>query len=140
MAVKWNWKGDQVLEQVVREVLTPGLRDFGLDVEGESKDELWKGHGVITGTARRSIHTAEPGYNWASDNVVPTNGSPERGGSGAEPKRVQGKLSLQVGSGLEYAMPLHQGHHSFPGYHFLVNGLDKARPRLPQHIERHKLK
>jgi hypothetical protein len=137
--VKFKWRGDEVFRQVVDECLKPGLRDFGLDVEGESKAELQKGHGVETGTLRRSIHTAEPGYSWGSDNTPASAGSPERGSTNALPAESGGKLTIQVGSGMEYALPVHQGHHSFGGYHFLTNGLQKAAPRLSGHIERYQI-
>jgi hypothetical protein len=35
-------------------------------------------------------------------------------------------------------MAVHQGHHSFDGYHYLTNALEKVKPRARQHIERHK--
>jgi hypothetical protein len=138
--MKFKWYGKKVFRQVIDETVKPGLRDFGLDVEGESKAELQKGHGVETGTLRRSIHTASPGYSWAADNVPASPGSPERGSTNALPETSGGKLTIQVGSGMSYALPVHQGHHSFSGYHFLTNGLQKARPRLDSHIERHALK
>jgi len=48
-------------------------------------------------------------------------------------------LSLEVGSGLRYAMPVHQGHHSFQGYHYLTNGLKKAKAKLDAILRRHRL-
>ena len=50
------------------------------------------------------------------------------------------KITAQLGSGLGYALPLHQGHHGFQGYHFLAIGVDKAKPELPEVLKKHRLK
>jgi len=131
-----KWKGKQVEDEVV-ERLSAALVDIGLDVEGEAKKELTKGHGVLTGTLRRSIHTASPGYNWGSDNVTPSESSPERGGGEATPAKKENRLTIEVGSGMEYAMAVHQGHGSFGGYHFITNAIVKVKPRAGDHIRRH---
>jgi hypothetical protein len=128
-----KWRGKAITEEVARNV-AKALGEFGLRAEGHSKRELRKGHGVITGTLRRSIHTAQPGYNWAGDTGVG-----EQGGKLVEALLNGGRLTLQLGSGLGYALPVHQGHHSFTGYHYLTNGLDKAKPELPAVLKRHKL-
>lgn len=120
----FKWKGKQAGEAFLREVVEPGMGLIGLAVEGESKKELRKGHGVESGTLRRSIHTALPGYTWASDDVEPAPGTPERG-----KKRVNG-LVVSVGSGLNYALPVHQGHGSFAGYHYILNGAEKVRGKM----------
>ena len=133
-----TWKGDKVLDEVLKDVVSPALSDIALDVEGEAKEELQAGHGVETGTLRRSIHAASPDYTWAKDNVKPSPGTPERGGQAAEPKKQNGQLLISVGSGLNYALAVHQGHGKFSGYHYLTNGLNKVKPRVPQHIARHK--
>ena len=132
-----NWKGKQVEDQATRR-LSNALVDIGLDIEGEAKKELHKGHGVLTGTLRRSIHSAEVDYNWQGDDVAPSEGSPERGGQPAMPKLEARRLMITVGSGLGYALPVHQGHHSFGGYHYITNAVEKVRPRAGQHIARHK--
>jgi hypothetical protein len=133
-----NWKGDEV-KNLTMENAARIISEFALTVEGESKKELRKGHGVETGTLRRSIHTALPGYDWGGDDVEPSEGAPERGGSEATPTVDGGKLTIEVGSGLVYAMAVHQGHHSFEGYHYLTNGLNKAKGKLSSIIARHKV-
>ena len=50
------------------------------------------------------------------------------------------KVTIQLGSGLKYALPVHQGHHSFQGYHFLTIGVDKAKTKLAAILARHRLK
>jgi hypothetical protein len=135
MPLKWN--GPAAEGQAIRR-LSNALGDIGLDVEGEAKKELYKGHGVLTGTLRRSIHSAGPGYNWPGDDVAPAEGTPERGGQAATPEPIGRRLVVAVGSGLVYAMAVHQGHHSFEGYHYITNAVEKVRPRVLQHIARHR--
>ena len=135
-----NWLGDQVEGDALK-TLAAGWTQVGLAVEGEAKKNLWKGHGVITGTLRRSIHIAEPGYNWGGDNVEPSATSPERGGKPAEPQKKNGKLSLEVGTGLEYALYIEVGgdveegalgNNPFMGYLYLRSALAKVKPKIPE--------
>ena len=133
-----NWEGDQVVDEVVKNMKT-ALGEFGLMVESEAKQELQPGHGVLTGTLRRSIHTAPPDYNWASDDVEPGPSTPERGGILVEASKLVRKIAVSVGSGLNYALPVHQGHGSFAGYHYLIKGLEKAKTKLKGIVERHKV-
>ena len=132
------WKGDEVLK-TTQENAAKIISEFALTVEGEAKKELRKGHGVETGTLRRSIHTALPGYDWGGDDVEPSAGAIERGGEAAMPEMAD-QLTVEVGSGLVYAMAVHQGHHNFTGYHYLTNGLKKAQGKLPSIIARHQVK
>jgi len=134
-----NWKGDEVL-RVTKENGAKIIAEFGLTVEGVSKKELRKGHGVLTSTLRRSIHTALPGYDWGGDDVKPSAGAPERGGSEVKPDASNDQLTVEVGSGLKYAMAVHQGHHSFAGYHYLTIGLSKAKAKLASIIARYQVK
>ena len=130
-----KWRGKEVSQAVAQNVAR-ALGEFGLRAEGHAKQELQKGHGVLTGTLRRSIHTAQPGYDWAGDAVS----TGDRGGQMVE-GLVQGeKVTLYLGSGLQYALAVHQGHHSFEGYHYLTIGLDKAKPELPAVLKKHALK
>ena len=133
-----NWRGDEVLK-TTQENAAKIISEFALTVEGEAKKELRKGHGVETGTLRRSIHTALPGYDWGGDDVEPSAGAIERGGEAAMPE-AGNQLTVEVGSGLVYAMAVHQGHHNFTGYHYLTNGLKKAQGKLPSIIARHQVK
>lgn len=140
-----DWRGDDVKRQVMQNVAN-AWGEFALEVEGESKRELRRKNketggkqGVATGTLRRSIHVADPGYDWGSDDVEPSPGTPERGGALVTPNADGAALSLEVGSGLRYAMPVHQGHHSFQGYHYMVIGLKKAKAKLDAILGRHRL-
>lgn len=116
--------------------------EVGLAVEGEAKKELYKGHGVVTGTLRRSIHTAKPGYAWSGDNVKAADDTPERGGRTVAPEVTATEVRLEVGSGMEYAAPIEFGFSSaveyamkgirnFEGYRYMRNGLDKVKPKIP---------
>ena len=128
-----TWRGMEVTQAVAKKVAM-ALGEFGLTAEGHAKRELRKGHGVITGTLRRSIHTAEPGYNWSGDD-----GSSELGGQKVDASVNGSRIVVQLGSGLGYALPVHQGHQGFEGYHFLTIGVDKAKKEVPAILKRHQL-
>lgn len=132
-----RWEPEKAVGQSL-ENLAKAFGKFGLIAEGYAKKELQKGHGVLTGTLRRSIHTAQPGYDWTGDNVPASDGTPERGNSQAEAQINAGKLTLQLGSGMVYALAIHNGFGGFPGYHYLTIGLDKAKPELAGVIEEFK--
>ncbi len=129
--VRLDWRGGAVLSAVLNETVAPAMGEIGLRVEGEAKKELIKGHGVLTGTLRRSIHTALPGYSWRSDDVTPSASTPERGG-----QKVAGVV-IEVGSGLWYALAVHQGHHGFAGYHYIVKGAEAVAPLVPEILARY---
>ncbi len=134
-----KWNGDEVIK-LSEEQLKAILGEFALTAEGESKKELKKGHGVVTGTLRRSIHTGPPEYNFAADNVEPSSGSPERGGKLVEAVKDANRFVVALGSGLQYAMKIHQGWGNFAGYHYLNNGVDKTKAKLREIIGRHQVK
>lgn len=115
-----NWKGDACREQVVAAIVS-GLNEFGLRHETASKGQLSPGHGVLTGTLRRSIHAAAPGYAWAGDDVNPSSSSPERGGQAGATEEA-GRVVVAVGSGMSYARIIEerygyveQGHNAVKG-------------------------
>jgi hypothetical protein len=136
MAFNLNWKGDEVRLNAIKGV-SGAMTEFGLRCETAAKRRLQPGHGVITGTLRRSVHTATPGYNWRADNVKPLKSAPERGGQEAFPALKNGNLTLELGSGLEYAMAVHQGHGSFEGYHYMTEAVVEQKPKLPAILEKH---
>ena len=127
---KLNWKGDAVLSQA-ETAMANALGTFGLRVEGEAKKELWVGHGVDTGTLQRSIHTAPPSYVWSADNIPRRASTPERGGRFVRAVKISATMTLLVGSGMAYALWVHQGGSGFTGYHYLTNGLARAQPDFP---------
>ena len=131
-----QWKGAQTKEQVVRGVIG-GLNEFHLGAETPIKAILQKGHGVVTGTARRSIHADAPTYTWGSDDVVPSPGTPERMGTGELPQKQANTVVGTIGSGLSYARALHDGHGSFSGYHFITLGYEKHQHELLPALEKH---
>lgn len=139
MATKLTWRGKEVTEQVKRNLMA-AMGEFALTVEGNAKKELKRGHGVLTGTLRRSIHTAQPGYSWSGDDVEPEKGTPELGGKNFEAVVDGKRIAIQVGSGLRYALLVHQGHGSFAGYHFLTNGLSKSQRGLNAILRKYELK
>lgn len=118
-----RWQPEKVVEAKL-EKLAKAYGKFGLVVEAESKKELRKGHGVLTGTLRRSIHTANPGYEWRRDNVKPSGESPELGGQETQATVVKRRLTLSVGSGLVYALRVHRL------YKYISLGLKRAKPQL----------
>lgn len=117
--------------------LAAAVGEIGLRIEAEAKRELQPGHGVLTGTLRRSIHAADPGYDFAGDDVAPSDSSPERGGQDVAGVPDGDKIVVVVGSGLVYALAVHQGHGSFEGYHYLTNALEKVRPKAPAIVRKH---
>jgi hypothetical protein len=122
-----RWEPEKVVDEKLQR-LSRAFGRFGLQVEADSKRELRKGHGVLTGTLRRSIHTAEPGYDFGKDDVEPSASTPERGGRQVNAAVAKRQLSLLVGSGLVYALVIHRM------YKYLTLGLKRARPTLPKFI------
>ena len=162
-AASWrlNWRGAEVLRQCESN-LGDVLVEIGLRVEANAKKKLQKslkgpagrgkggkftkgdwliggGRGLRTGTLRRSIHSATPGYNWGGDNVEPSDSSPELGGQDAAAGPKNGKLVLEVGSGLEYAMVVHQDHYNAEVNGYIVRAADEVAPEVPAIIEKHKV-
>ena len=117
--MKWRYKWNERLEAQVGEKASQIIGEIGLAVEGEAKDELYPGHGEDTSTLKKSIHTAEPGYNWAGDDIEPTEGAPERGFKLVKGKKVGSRYLLSVGSGMVYAMAQHQGFKHYRSGQFV---------------------
>lgn len=122
-----NWRGAQIRAQIV-EALTDGLTEVGLRVESAAKRRLSPGHGVLTGTLRRSIHAAGPDYNFAGDNVAPSAGSPERGGSG-QAEVTGNKVVVEVGTGMVYGGII-EGY-----YGYMQGGFDEVQPHIISILE-----
>jgi len=149
MASTLNWRGDDLKRRVLQQAAA-GLTEFGLRCETGAKRRLRPseqdasgdfvpggGHGVRTGTLRRSIHTATPGYGWDGDNVEPSSGAPERGGQAAKPREQSGRLTLELGTGMEYGLEVHQSHYDATVFHFIVSSVEQEAPKLPGILKRH---
>ena len=126
-----TWKGTATKAQAVRAVVA-GLNEFHIGAEAPIKAVLYfPGHGVLTGTLRRSIHAAAPSYNFGSDDVLPTSSSPERGGTGGGPE-VQGDMVVgTIGSGLSYAAQIHDM------FQYITRGYENHQHELLPAIEKH---
>lgn len=121
-----NWRGAQIVSTVIAAV-EGGVTEFGLVHETEAKRELYPGHGKLTGTLQRSIHSAGAGYDWGGDSV--SNG-PERGGSGRA--SVQGsRISTVVGTGMKY------GRRIEDLYGYMQRSHERVLPRLPDILNKH---
>jgi hypothetical protein len=135
----FQWNLEEVI-QLSEDQLEAIIAEFALVTEGESKKELSKGHGVKTGTLRRSIHAANLEYDFGSDDVEADASSPERGNQSVKPTRDGKRIIVALGSGLSYALKIHQGWGKFGGYHYITSGLEKAKAQRDAIIERHQVK
>jgi hypothetical protein len=115
-----NWQGDAAFGQI-EQALNDALIEIGQRIEGEAKKQLYPGHGKVTGTLQRSIHATSPDYNFRGDNVKSDTSTPERGGGAIVPRRSGNRLSIAVGTGMEYAMYIHLL------YGYLAAGFNKVR-------------
>ena len=105
---KVDWKGDELLAKI-RGQAAEAMKEIAGRVVSEAKQELRPGHGVVTGDLRDSIKADEP--------------------------QVSGDhITVPVGSDLNYAMPVHQGHGSTEGYHFLTNAVERVKGREAEGI------
>lgn len=127
-----DWHGKPT-QREIEKILGEALVEIGLRIEGEAKKQLWPGHGKVTGTLQRSIHAASPDYNFVRDNVEPGPHSPERGNNTGEmtPKLYGQRLSIAVGTGMEYAMQIHFL------YKYLTLALNKVRPQVLKVMQAH---
>lgn len=128
-----KWLGDELTEDI-EAALKDGLTEFGLTHETAAKGQLAPGHGVLTGTLRRSIHSAYPTYNYAADDVPPSNGSPERSGRGGGAGVFKTKASIVVGSGMRYARKIEDM------YGYIQQGHDQVIGKLPDILNKHAAK
>lgn len=130
MAVKgtvFKWHGPQISRKVVRRAKR-AMADIALAGEKGAKAHLYPGHGYDTGSLKRSIHVAKPGYNWESDHSYPN--GPERGGQRVMPGE---DMELTIGSGQDYA------HWVILrwGYDFMQAGMTAARNASGGAIDKH---
>lgn len=103
MKVDWN---EKLLNDVAAR-LVPALDEIDMRIETGAKRELYPGHGKLTGTLQRSIHSR-----------------PAR----REGSRVVGAVGTEP---LSYALKIHLL------YRYLLIGLQKTEPMALGIIERH---
>ncbi len=111
-AYRLTWLADQV-EKDAKKLLLKSLLKILKRVEQESKGRLYYGHGLETGTLKRSIHFAGKGYPWASDHVEPSYTTPERGHRPITLEFIGRRLYVEFGSGQHYALFYHQKYDRF---------------------------
>lgn len=105
MPIQIDWNENLLAE--VAERLIPAVDEIDQRIEAGAKEELYPGHGKLTGTLQRSIHT-RPARREGSSIV---------GAVGTEP--------------LPYARRIHRM------YRYLLRGLEKVTPQVLAIIERH---
>ena len=125
-----NWKGAETRAKVVAAIVS-GLGEFGLKHETAAKGQLQPGHGVLTGTLRRSIHSAATQYDFAGDDLPPTTTSPDRGGQEVVLQEEGGRVTVVVGSGMIYARKMEEL------YGYMQNSHNQILPQLIPTIEKH---
>jgi hypothetical protein len=54
MSFKLDWQGEQVIEQIAQRV-TSGVTRFNEQIVADAQQELYPGHGVVTGRLKSSI-------------------------------------------------------------------------------------
>lgn len=124
------WKGGEVSAET-KAMLADALTEFGLTHETAAKGQLAPGHGVASGTLRRSIHAAYPTYAFSQDDVPPSNNSPERSGRGGSAGVFKNKVSINVGSGMVYARRIEDL------YAYITQAHEQVIGKLPGIIEKH---
>jgi hypothetical protein len=106
MASRVQWQGRQVTAQILRRA-AEALTEIDLRIEAEAKQELYPGHGKITGTLQRGIQ-----------------GSPGR----VEGNTARGSVGVK---GVKYAKRLHKK------YRFILIGLERVRPEAKGILRKH---
>lgn len=90
-----------ILEEIKdSDMLEEKLEDISLDLVANIQEQLYPGHGYITGNLHDSIQS-----DYVSDGI---NGV------------------VRAYSQIEYAPYVDKGHHSWEGYHFMETGLEET--------------
>jgi len=143
-----NWEGAAVNAEIEQR-LKGAVAEIALRIEAKAKTKLQPsqqvkgrfvkggGRGLRTGTLRRSIHADKPSGNFGSDNVAAGAGTPERGGQEPTPERDGTRLMAAVGSGLGYAMYVHQGHYNPEVQGFITRSAEEVMPQALSIVRRH---
>lgn len=130
MAMRLDWHGKEVQKRTRLRAAKVLLR-VGFSIIELTQRQLYKGHGLVTGTLRRSYHVGLPDY---------TSGAAEKAAEGGQsavtvvqvsPEELMKDLKLLVGSWLNYARAVDQGKGTFEGYNQLFNALDGTKRRVP---------
>lgn len=107
-----TWRGPEVERRAVGK-LNLAMEEIGQMVVVEAQRELYPGHGYLTGALHASLYYRVTRRNRQS--------------------------VLAVGSPLPYAIWVHEGHHSFEGYHYLTIGASRVWPLVPHILARYDL-
>src|SRR5690554_5131427 len=110
-----TWNGPEIVKAAI-DVTADAMGEIGEKAANESRKELYPGHGYITGTLWRSINY-----------TVKTKAQKATLSLSSDAKSPQGHY---------YAIWVHEGHHSFPGYHFFTRGMMRTIPAIPAILER----
>lgn len=142
------WLGDKVADEVFDKVVMPALTEFGLRAETASKAKLkislqdenkdWVkggGRGKRQGTLQRSIHLAPPDYAWGGD----ADGDSELGGREVTPVKSGDRVTLSLGSGIEYAIYVHELHYNPEVNGFIIRSVEEEKAKLPSILDRYAL-
>lgn len=122
------------MKRQIKDAMTEAYVDWHLIAEQSIKSELFPGHGYDTGTLNRSVHAEGDDYNWAGDNVPRTRSSPERGGKRFKPTVTKDKISGGIGSGMVYALAVHQGSKHRVGLRYIIIGVLEVQDRWSEVI------
>lgn len=106
MASTLTWRG-AALKRQVGQAAVAAVDEIDLRIEGAAKQELYPGHGKLTGTLQRDIHS-----------------DPAR----VDGRRVRGAVGTRR---IPYAMALHRR------YKYLTIGLRKVQPQTGAILARH---
>ena len=130
MAVRLDWRGKEVQKRT-RLRAAKVMLQVGFSIVELCQRQLYSGHGLITGTLRRSYHVGKPDYFPGKAEEAAAGGKLAIRVHQVKPEDIVKDLKLMVGSWLNYARAVDQGKGSFQGYGQLFNALDGTKRRVP---------
>ncbi len=129
-----RWRTREVKAEV-SQTIAESMVEWLSGVEQDAKNSLYPGHGVDTGSMKRSIHAADDHYNWPADHEYPN--GPERGGMVFKPTITEKAVIATIGSGQGYAIFSHQGAKGQIGLRFIIAPVLASVNRLHQILAAH---
>lgn len=142
--VKINDHSDEYI-RTLDDAIEVALESIGIHLEGEAKEELSNSpERIDTGLLRNSITYALDGEapklsSYSGERPSKYSGKPAESGSysGTAPKESGNNRSVIVGSNVEYAPYVHEGHTSLGGKtvapnRFLKNAVDRNMDQITQ--------